>query len=185
MLRCFPKNSSQTEYCHYHDTEWGVPVFDDRLLFEMLSLEGTQAGLSWEIVLKKRAAYKEAFFNFEPHLVASMKPEIISELMLCPTLIRNRRKLASILHNAPIFIAIQREYGSFANYLWGYTGGKPIVNHFKTLKEVPCFSPLSEHIAKDLKKRGMSFVGKKIIYSFLQAVGVVNDHLADCPFKRA
>lgn len=184
MDRCFPKNAHQIEYCHYHDTEWGVPVFEDRLLFEMLCLEGMQAGLSFEIVLKKRQAFKKAFFDFHPTKVAQMLPEDIEVLLEHPGLIRNRRKLLSIINNAKVFLEIQKEYGSFSSYLWQHTNAKPITNSWKTLKEVPCFSDLSIEIAKALKKRGMSFVGKKIIYSFLQAVGVINDHLVDCPFRK-
>ncbi len=183
MQRCFPQHEHQTLYCLYHDTEWGVPVFDERLLFEMLCLEGMQAGLSFEIVLKKREAFKKAFFDFHPEKVARMTIEDIDALLEIPGIIRNRRKLCSILNNAKVFLEIQKNEGSFAHYLWGFTQNKPLVNHWKTLQEVPCFSDLSIVIAKNLKQRGMIFVGKKIIYSYLQAVGVINDHLMDCPFR--
>jgi DNA-3-methyladenine glycosylase I len=183
MQRCFPQHAHQSLYCHYHDTEWGVPVFDERLLFEMLCLEGMQAGLSFEIVLKKREAFKKAFFDFHPEKVAHMTLEDVDAILQMPGIIRNRRKLCSIINNAKVFLEIQKNQGSFAHYLWGFTKHKTLVNHWKTLKEVPCFSDLSILVAKDLKKRGMSFVGKKIMYSYLQAVGVINDHLIGCPFR--
>jgi DNA-3-methyladenine glycosylase I len=183
VQRCFPKHEHQTLYCLYHDPEWGVPVFDERLLFEMLCLEGMQAGLSFEIVLKKREAFKKAFFDFHPEKVALMTIEDIDALLELSGIIRNRRKLCSILNNAKIFLEIQNNEGSFAKYLWGFNKHKQIVNNWKTSQEVPCFSNLSILIAKDLKKRGMHFVGKKIIYSYLQAVGVINDHLVYCPYK--
>lgn len=184
MERCFPKSAHQIIYCKYHDLEWGVPSYDDRYLFEMLCLECMQAGLSFEIVLKKREALQQVFFDFDPYKVAQMTVEDIDELLKHPGIIRNKRKLLSILNNAKIFLEIQQKKGSFSSYLWAYTKNQPIVNYWKTLKEVPCFSDLSLTIAKDLKEQGMHFVGKKIIYSFLQAVGVIDDHLVDCPCKK-
>ncbi len=176
--RCF--GSDKPFYAQYHDCEWGVPVRDDRLLFEMLILEGAQAGLSWETVLKKRSEYKRAFHDFQPGLVAQMTDDELEGLLQNPGLIRNRLKIYSTRANAQAFLQIQQEIGSFAQYLWRFVNDIPIVTRHCTLKELPTSTPLSDLISKDLKQRGMNFVGSTIIYSFLQAVGVVNDHLASC-----
>lgn len=177
-MRCF--GDGKDFYETYHDTEWGVPVHDDQKLFEMLCLEGQQAGLSWEIVLKKRDAYRRAFHAFDPNAVAKMGDETLKQLCTNQGLIRHRLKLFSIRNNAQKFILIQKEFGSFDRYIWAFVNGSPIVNTWKVLSDVPCSSSLSDTIAADLKKRGMTFVGTKIMYSFVQAVGMVNDHLVTC-----
>lgn len=179
-IRCFGSAPGKEFYAEYHDKEWGVPDHDDRHLFEMLILEGNQAGLSWEIILKKREGYRKAFHHFDPHKVAQMTDEELNRLLVCENIIRNRLKVYAARRNALVFLKIQKEFGSFSNYIWGYVDGKPIVTRRKSLKDVPCVSPISEKISKDLKKRGMTFVGPKIIYSFMQAVGLVDDHLEDC-----
>ncbi len=178
--RCFGSAQGKEFYAAYHDTEWGVPVHDDHRLFEMLILEGAQAGLSWETILKKRQGYREAFHQFDPFQVAHMTDEALEALLNNQKIIRNRLKIFAARQNALVFLKIQKEFGSFAHYLWNFVRGKPIVTRWTSLKEVPCLSPLSQEISKDLQKRGMTFVGSKIIYSFMQAVGLVNDHLADC-----
>jgi DNA-3-methyladenine glycosylase I len=178
--RCFGSGPGKEFYAHYHDTEWCVPVYDDRLLFEMLILEGAQAGLSWETILKRRNEYQKSFHNFDPALVAKMEDTTLDALLQNPGIIRNRLKIYSARQNAKVFLEIQKEYGSFSKYLWGFVGGKPIVEHRKNLKEVPASTPLSDALSKDLKKRGMNFVGSTIIYAFMQAVGIVSDHIQDC-----
>lgn len=178
--RCFGSRPGQEFYAEYHDKEWGVPVHDDRLLFEMLSLEGAQAGLSWETILKRREGYRKAFYNFELRRVSQMADEELEALRLNPGIIRNRLKIFSVRQNAQVFLEIQKEFGSFASYLWGFVEGKPIVTRRTSLKEVPCTTALSDKISKDLKKRGMTFVGSTILYAFLQAVGVIDDHLTTC-----
>ncbi len=165
---------------HYHDEEWGVPVFDDRRLFEMLVLEGAQAGLSWETILNKRVHYRQAFDNFEPHIVAGYDEEKIQSLLQNKGIVRNQLKIRSAINNAKIFQDIQREYGSFSDYLWAFVEHKPIRNHYVDYADAPTTTELSDRIAKDLQQRGMSFVGSTIIYAFMQAVGLVNDHQADC-----
>jgi DNA-3-methyladenine glycosylase I len=174
--RCF--GSGKSFYENYHDNEWGISVYDDRLLFEMLILEGAHAGLSWEIVLKKRDSYKQLFYNFDVTKVANMADEELEEILLNPSIIRNRLKVYSARKNAIAFIQIQKEFGSFSNYLWAYVNNQQIINHNKIT--MPTSTPLSDKISKDLKKRGMSFVGTTIIYSYLQAVGLINDHLETC-----
>lgn len=164
----------------YHDVEWGVPLHDDQKLFEFLILEGAQAGLNWETILKKREAYNKAFHAFNPSKVALFDNAEIETLMNNPGIIRNRRKIESAIKNAKVFLSIQAEFGSFDQYIWGFVGGKPIINQFTTLFELPAETDLSKKISKDLKDRGMSFVGPTIIYAFMQAVGMVNDHLVDC-----
>ena len=176
--RCFGSNSPI--YAQYHDKEWGIPVYNDQKLFEMLILEGAQAGLSWETVLKKREGYKKAFYNFDVQKVASMGDEELESLRANPEIIRNRLKIYATRKNAQIFIKIQQEFGSFADYLWGFVKGQPVINHWTKFEEVPTTTIESDFISKDLKKRGMSFVGSTIIYAFMQAVGMVNDHLKDC-----
>jgi DNA-3-methyladenine glycosylase I len=164
----------------YHDREWGVPVHDDRKLFEMLILEGAQAGLSWSTVLKKRDAYRQAFEQFDPVKVAAFAGRKIKELMDNPGIIRNRLKIESAVKNARACLEIQREFGSFNLYIWKFTGGKPIINKWKKLSELPARTVESDAMSKDLKKHGLTFVGSTICYAFMQAVGMVNDHVVDC-----
>jgi DNA-3-methyladenine glycosylase I len=164
----------------YHDTEWGVPVHDDRTFFEFLILEGAQAGLSWDTVLKKRDAYRAAFDNFDPAKVAKYSDAKCAKLMLNEGIIRNRLKVASAVRNAKAFLAVQKEFGSFDKYIWSFVGGKPIVNKLKGHGDVPAKTDISDAISKDLKKRGFNFVGSTIMYAFMQATGMVNDHLTSC-----
>ena len=164
----------------YHDQEWGVPVRDDRRLFEMLILEGAQAGLSWITILRKREAYRRAFEDFDPRAVAGFGPDRLQRLLLDPGLVRNRLKLAAAVTNARAFLAVQERFGSFAAYLWPFVGGAPKVNAWATLAEVPAVSPEAQALSKDLKARGFTFVGPTIIYAFMQAVGLVDDHVAGC-----
>lgn len=178
--RCFGDKPDQTLYAAYHDEEWGVPSFDDRHLFEMLILEGAQAGLSWETILKRREGYKEAFYNFDPQKVASMTDEELEILLQNPKVIRNRLKIFSARENAKAYIQIQKEFGSFQKYLWDHVGFKPIRNTFHSIQDLPVKTALSDQISKDLKKRKMKFVGSTIIYAYLQAVGVMDDHLSFC-----
>ena len=176
--RCF--GNGKEFYADYHDHEWGIPVHDDQHLFEMLILEGAQAGLSWELILSKREGYRRAFHHFDPVKVANMTDQELERLTHNPSIVRNRLKIFSVRQNAQVFLKIQEEFGSFDQYIWQFVEGKPLVGHWKTFQDVPCSSELSDQISKDLKKRGMSFVGTKIIYSFMQAVGLVNDHLTTC-----
>lgn len=178
--RCFGGQEGKEFYAAYHDQEWGKPIYDDRKLFELLILEGAQAGLSWETVLKKREAYRKAFYNFEPEKVSKMTDQELFDLMLNDGLIRNRLKIFSARQNALAYLQIQKEFGSFSTYLWNYVEGKPIKNKWNSLKEIPAKNILSDRISKDLKKRGMNFVGSTIIYAYMQAVGMVNDHVTDC-----
>ncbi len=178
--RCAWVDLKNSRYIEYHDYEWGVPVHDDRRLFEMLILEGAQAGLSWATILNKRENYRLAFDNFEPSIVADYDEIKIDELLGDKGIVRNRRKIYSAINNARVFLDIQEEFGSFSAYIWSFVDGQPIQNSFKEMVEVPCETELSETISKDLKKRGMSFVGPTIIYSFMQAVGMVNDHETGC-----
>jgi len=164
----------------YHDSEWGVPVHDDGILFEFLLLEGAQAGLSWETILNKREGYRAAFAEFDPERVARFTPARIERLLLNPAIVRNRLKVESAVRNAKAFRAVQGEFGSFDRYLWEFVGGKPIVNRRRTLKEVPARTPESDVLSKDLSRRGFKFVGSTICYAFMQAVGLVNDHTLDC-----
>lgn len=175
--RCFWVNESLPIYVKYHDEEWGVPVYNDDKLYEMFLLETFQAGLSWITVLNKREAFREAFDGFDPEKVVAYKEEKLNELMNNPGIIRNRRKVEAAVKNTRIFMEIQKEFGTFSNYLWGFTGGKIIVNQDDNFQVK---TDLSDQISKDLKKRGMSFVGSVTIYSYLQAVGVVNDHELGC-----
>jgi len=164
----------------YHDEEWGRPVHDDRTFFEFITLEGAQAGLSWETILRKRARYREVFLDFDPARVARMTPARIEKLLADPGIIRNRAKIESTIGNARVFLAIQREFGSFDTYLWGFVGGKQIDHRIKRSGETPADSPESEALSKDLRARGMRFVGPTIMYAFMQATGLVNDHLTSC-----
>lgn len=179
-IRCFGGKPGQEFYADYHDDEWGIPSHDDQHLFEMLILEGAQAGLSWETVLKKREGYRKAFHNFDPAKVAIMSDDELESLRHNPEIIRNRLKIYAARQNARVYLRIQQEFGSFDHYLWEYVDGKPIINHWKQLADVPSCTPLSDAISKDLKKRGMTFVGSTIIYAYLQAVGIVNDHKTTC-----
>jgi DNA-3-methyladenine glycosylase I len=167
-------------YVSYHDEEWGVPVHDDRRLFEFLILEGAQAGLSWLTVLKKRENYRKAFDNFEIARVAKYGQQDIDRLLLDPGIIRNRLKIESAIKNAQGVLAIQKEYGTFDAYLWRYVNGKPLQNSWRSMADLPATSAESDQMSKDLKKRGFNFVGSTICYSLMQAVGMVNDHLVDC-----
>lgn len=177
MKRCFWVDEKSTIYIKYHDEEWGVPKYDDRELFELLILESFQAGLSWITILKKREAFREAFDNFDVKKVANYKTSKVEELLQNDKIIRSRNKIESSIRNAQIFIEIQKEFGSFSKYIWGFTDNKIIT---RTSDKLPVSTPLSDKISKDLKKRGMKYVGTVIIYSYLQAIGIVNDHDPDC-----
>jgi DNA-3-methyladenine glycosylase I len=176
--RCF--GTGKETYAEYHDQEWGVPVHDDRHLFEMLILEGAQAGLSWETILKRREGYRKAFHHFDPVKVAKMTDSELNDLLKNESIIRNRLKIYAARRNALSFIQIQKEFGSFDRYVWNFVGNQPIVNARKCLNDIPPTTAESDFLSKDLKKRGMTFVGTTIIYAFMQAVGLVDDHLADC-----
>lgn len=180
LKRCAWVKESEPLYVDYHDKEWGVPIFDDQLLFEFLILEGAQAGLSWLTVLKKRENYRLAFHHFDVEKVARFKPEKVSKLLLNPGLIRNQLKINAAIINARAYLQIQKEYGSFSHYLWHFVEGLPIQNQWKTLSQVPAATDISDKLSKDLKKRGFKFVGSTICYAFMQAVGIVNDHTIDC-----
>ena len=164
----------------YHDTEWGVPVHDDRVLFEFLTLEGAQAGLSWSTVLAKRENYRRAFADFDPKLVARFTPTRIDRIVADPGVVRHRGKIESTVSNAKVFLAVQQELGSFDAYVWAFVGGAPRVNHWRSLGEIQPTTPESDALSKDLKRRGFRFVGSTICYAFMQAVGMVNDHIVDC-----
>jgi DNA-3-methyladenine glycosylase I len=172
------------DYIAYHDTEWGVPVHDDRSLFEFLVLEGAQAGLSWQTILRKRENYRRAFADFDPAIVAAYDADKIEELLADSGLVRNRLKINSAVRNARAFLSIQDEFGSFDHYIWGFVGGRPIVNRWESLRQVPAETAESRTISRDLKIRGFNFVGPTIIYAYMQAVGLVNDHLVSC-FRHA
>jgi DNA-3-methyladenine glycosylase I len=183
------KNSSQLVRCpwasndlsiRYHDEEWGVPAHDDRTLFEFLVLEGAQAGLSWNTILNKRDNYRKAFDGFDPARVARYDRRKLDRLLRDPGIVRNKLKVASAVGNAKAFLGVQKEFGSFDAYIWQFVGGKPRVNSPKSMKQVPASTPESDAMSKDLKKRGFNFVGSTICYSFMQAVGLVNDHVVDC-----
>ena len=178
-IRCRWVPAGDEEYARYHDEEWGRPVTDDRHLFEMLTLEGAQAGLSWSTILRKRAAYRKAFANFDPAKVARFDARRRAALLQDPGIVRNRLKIESTVSNAQAFLALQKESGSFSRYLWDWVGGQPVRNGWKR-GQVPASNELSDRISRDLKKRGFRFVGSTIIYAYLQAVGVVNDHTAGC-----
>jgi DNA-3-methyladenine glycosylase I len=178
--RCFGSAPGKEFYAEYHDNEWGVPVYDDRHLFEMLVLEGAQAGLSWETILKRREGYRKAFHNFDLLKVAQMSDAELDGLLKDEGIIRNRLKVYAARRNALVFLQIQKEFGSFSDYLWKFVEAKPIVSRRKSLREVPVSTPISDALSKDLKRRGMTFVGSTIMYAFMQAVGLMDDHLADC-----
>ncbi len=179
-IRCGWAGKGKDFYDQYHDHEWGVPVHDDRHLFEMLILEGAQAGLSWETVLKKRDAYRRVFKNFDVRKVAKMTDANLEKILQDPGIIRNRLKVYAARRNALVFIDIQKEFGSFDAYLWPFIGGKPKVNRPKTLRDISARTAESDALSKDLKKRGMTFVGSTIIYAYMQAIGMVDDHVQEC-----
>ncbi|MBC5583028.1 DNA-3-methyladenine glycosylase I [Eggerthella sp. NSJ-70] len=167
-------------YVDYHDNEWGRPTHDDRMLFELLVLEGAQAGLSWITVLRKREAYREAFDGFDPGAVARHGEAKVEELMANEGIVRNRLKINAAIANAKLFLDVVDEFGSFDAFIWGYVDGEPIVNRWEAQEDVPATTPLSDRISKDLKKRGFKFVGPTIVYAYLQSIGMVNDHVTDC-----
>jgi DNA-3-methyladenine glycosylase I len=178
--RCPWSAGVSDEYLAYHDDEWGVPVWDDQRQFEFLTLEGAQAGLSWSTVLHKRAGYHKAFANFDAQKVARIRPARIEKLLENPAIIRNRLKVESTVSNARAFLKVQKEFGSFCNYIWGFVDGSPVQNKWRTQKQVPATSAISDALSKDLKKRGFRFVGSTIIYAHMQATGMVNDHITRC-----
>jgi DNA-3-methyladenine glycosylase I len=182
--RCPWVDVSKADYVEYHDKEWGIPVYDDRLLFEFLTLESAQAGLSWYTILKKRENYRRAFNNFDPEKIARFDQAKVDELLLNPGIIRNRLKIEAAITNAKIFLEVQAERGSFSNYLWGFVGGKPKINTIGKLSDYPATSKESDALSKDLKQRGFKFLGSTICYAHMQATGLVNDHSVDC-FRRS
>ncbi|MEH7546648.1 DNA-3-methyladenine glycosylase I [Neobacillus vireti] len=167
-------------YIDYHDHEWGVPVYDDRQLFEYLNLEGAQAGLSWYTILKKRENYRQAFDHFEPAKIIRYDEDKIAELLQNEGIVRNKLKINAVITNAKAFFCVVEEFGSFQTYIWAFVDGKPIQNHFREMSEVPATTEISDRLSKDLKKRGFKFVGSTICYAFMQAVGMVNDHITTC-----
>lgn len=180
VKRCAWVEGEFEDYIRYHDEEWGVPVHDDQTHFEFLILEGAQAGLSWSTILKRRENYRAAFADFDPAKVAAFTEENIQELLNNEGIIRNKLKVRSAVSNAKLFLDIQEEFGSFDNYIWGFTDGNPIINHWESLKEVPATSAESDALSKDLKKRGFKFTGSTIMYAHLQACGLVMDHTTRC-----
>lgn len=178
--RCTWAPIDKEDYLHYHDVEWGIPVHDDTTHFEMLTLEGAQAGLSWYTILKRRQGYRKAFKNFDPSLVARMSDQELEDLLITGDIIRNRLKVYSVRKNALAFLAIQKEFGSFDNYIWRYVNGSPQINRPQGIHNIPTHNPESDALSKDLKKRGMSFVGSTIMYAYMQAIGMVNDHMQSC-----
>lgn len=177
--RCNWSTSSEL-MIKYHDTEWGAPLHDDRQLFEFLVLEGFQAGLSWQIVLHKREAFRKTFHGFDPEIISNYNQKKLDKLMLDKSIIRNKQKISACVNNARQFIQIQKEFGSFDQYIWDFVDYKPIVNSFSALSQLPAKTPLSDQISADLKKRGFKFVGSTIVYAHMQATGMVNDHLVSC-----
>ena len=180
LLRC-PWANASALYSAYHDDEWGKPVHDDRTFFEFLILEGAQAGLSWSTILNKRDGYRAAFSGFDPALVARFNAKTIARLMANPAIVRNRLKIQSAVNNARAYLEVQDEFGTFDRYVWSFVGGKPILNRRRTLAAVPARTTHSDALSKDLQKRGFRFVGSTIVYAFMQATGLVNDHLVACP----
>ncbi|MFO7798390.1 MAG: DNA-3-methyladenine glycosylase I [Rhodohalobacter sp.] len=178
--RCGWVEGTFQQYVDYHDREWGVPVHEDRVLFEFLILESAQAGLSWSTILKKREAYRSAFANFNPNVVAGFGDEDVVRLMQNEGIVRYDKKIRSAIKNAQSFLEVQEEFGSFDKYIWDFVDHKPIVNAPKSLQEVPAKTELSDQIAKDLKRRGFSFLGSTTVYAYMQACGLVNDHTTDC-----
>ncbi len=179
IIRC-SWGESDPHYIPYHDEEWGLPEHDDRKLFEMLILEGAQAGLSWITILKKRPAYRDAYDNFEPEKVAKYNEKKIAELLQNAGIVRNQLKIRSSMSNAQAFLTVQKEFGSFDRYIWDFVGAKPIINRWNSLSEIPADTPESQAMSKALKQRGFKFIGPTICYAFMQATGMVNDHILDC-----
>lgn len=180
LVRCKWAEGQSVDYIRYHDEEWGVPVYDDQLQFEFLILEGAQAGLSWSTILNKRTGYRKAFANFDPKKVARFTEKRIEKLLQDPGIVRNRLKVRSAVTNAKAFLAVQKEFGSFSDYIWDFVGGKPLQNKFDKDTNVPATSPESDALSKDLKQRGFKFVGSTIMYAHMQATGMVNDHVTGC-----
>lgn len=180
LRRCAWAEGGDDLYLTYHDLEWGVPVHEDRKLFEFLVLEGAQAGLSWATILRKREGYREAFGGFDPGEVARFGRRQIAQLLRNPGIVRNRLKVEAAVNNAQAFLAVQKEFGSFDRYIWGFVGGKPIQNRRKTMKDIPARTRESDALSEDLKKRGFKFVGSTIVYAHMQATGMVNDHVVSC-----
>lgn len=178
--RCYWAEKATDIDRQYHDEEWGVPVHDDQVLFEFLVLESMQAGLSWTTILRRRETMRMAFDDYDVQKISTYDMKKVEMLLQDPGIIRNRLKVHAVIQNAQCFLDIQKEFGSFGNYLWSYVDHQPIINHWKLVEEVPTSTPLSDTISKDLKKRGFSFVGTTIIYAYLQAVGVINDHQVSC-----
>jgi DNA-3-methyladenine glycosylase I len=168
------------QYVEYHDNEWGVPVYDDRVHFEFLILEGAQAGLSWSTILKKREGYRKAFADFDPVKVSKFTEARLEKILLDPGIVRNKLKVYAAVNNAKRFLEVQKEFGTFSDYIWGFVGGKPIVNKRQSLSEVPATTKESDALSKDLIKRGFKFVGSTVMYAHMQACGLVNDHVVDC-----
>ena len=180
VRRCFGTAAGQHVLARYHDEEWGVPVHEDRDLFEMLTLEGAQAGLSWDVVLRKRAGYRAAFHDFDVERVAAMEDSALLDLRNDPGIVRNRMKIASVRSNAEAILALRQTHGSLDAYLWGFVDGQPVINRFASTSDVPASTPLSDQLSKNMKRRGFSFVGSTIIYAFMQGIGMVNDHVDGC-----
>lgn len=180
VSRCRWAEGVSLDYIAYHDEEWGVPVWDDQVQFEFLILEGAQAGLSWSTILNKRDGYRKAFADFDPVKVARFTDKRLEKLLLDPSIVRNRLKVHSAVTNAKAFLKVQKEYGSFCDYIWGFVGGKPMQSKLKNDGDVPATSAESDALSKDLKKRGFKFVGSTIIYAHMQATGMVNDHVTSC-----
>jgi DNA-3-methyladenine glycosylase I len=178
--RCFWANTDDPLYLSYHDQEWGVPIHEDRGLFEFLVLEGAQAGLSWHTVLRKRPNYRVAFDNFDPEIIATYDDQKISQLLANPGIIRNRLKINAAIQNARAFLEVTAEFGSFDTYMWQFVDGKPIINAWTSGHQIPSQTEISRHMSKDLLRRGFRFVGPTICYAHMQAVGMVNDHTTDC-----
>ena len=179
-VRCHWAPANDALYTAYHDKEWGVPVHDDRLLFEFLILEGAQAGLSWSTILHKRDHYRRAYRRFDPKQVARYTKQDVARLLKDPGIVRNRLKIESSISNAQAYLAVQREFGSFDEYIWSFVGGKPLLNRWRTRGQVPARTEISDKMSKDLRKRGIRFVGSTICYAFMQATGMVNDHAVRC-----
>jgi DNA-3-methyladenine glycosylase I len=179
LVRCAWSGTDQL-MIRYHDEEWGVPVYDDRKLFEFLVLESAQAGLSWKTILHKREGYRRLFADFDPAMVARFTQKDVEKLLLDPSIIRNRLKILATISNAQKFLEIQKEFGSFSHYMWQFVGEKPLDGKRKTMKDIPAITPEAETFAQDLKKRGFKFLGPTVVYAHMQAVGMVNDHVEEC-----
>jgi len=180
MTRCKWAEGVSLNYIQYHDEEWGVPVYDDNMQFEFLILEGAQAGLSWSTILNKRDGYRDAFADFEVQKVARFTKKRVEKLLQNPAIVRNRLKVESTITNAKAFLAVQKEFGSFSDYIWDFVDGKPLQNRFKRVSDIPATSSESDALSKDLKKRGFRFVGSTIMYAHMQATGLINDHVVGC-----